>query len=195
MQLKLVEKIVKQICVEFFEGIVSYGIDVLCFIFCLLVFIGCDIKFDMGCVEGFCNFCNKIWNVVNFVIENIDGQDIGVNGELVELFLVDCWIIFQLQCIEQEVICQFDVFCFDLVVQVFYEFIWDEYCVWYLELVKLVLWDENVFIECQCGICCILICVLEMVLCLVYLFMLFIIEEIWQCIKGQVGKEGLILML
>lgn len=149
----------------------------------------------MKCLEGYCNFCNKLWNVVCYVLMNIEGEDCGVNDELVELFLVDCWIISELQICEQEVICYLDQYCFDLVVYVLYEFIWNEYCDWYLELFKLVLNDDGVSVEVKCGICCILVWVLEVVLWVVYLIMLFIIEEIWQCIVFLVGKFGDSIML
>ncbi|MFO6379374.1 valine--tRNA ligase, partial [Pseudomonas aeruginosa] len=112
MQPKLAEKIAKQTRAEFPEGIASYGTDALRFTFCSLASTGRDIKFDMGRVEGFRNFCNKIWNAANFVIENTDGQDTGVNGEPVELSSVDRWIISQLQRTEQEVTRQLDAFRF-----------------------------------------------------------------------------------
>ncbi|VFT51788.1 valyl-tRNA ligase [Pseudomonas aeruginosa] len=195
MQPKLAEKIAKQTRAEFPEGIASYGTDALRFTFCSLASTGRDIKFDMGRVEGFRNFCNKIWNAANFVIENTDGQDTGVNGEPVELSSVDRWIISQLQRTEQEVTRQLDAFRFDLAAQALYEFIWDEYCAWYLELVKPVLWDENAPIERQRGTRRTLIRVLETALRLAHPFMPFITEEIWQRIKGQAGKEGPTLML
>ncbi|MGU1224966.1 valine--tRNA ligase [Pseudomonas aeruginosa] len=195
MQPKLAEKIAKQTRAEFPEGIASYGTDALRFTFCSLASTGRDIKFDMGRVEGFRNFCNKIWNAANFVIENTDGQDTGVNGEPVELSSVDRWIISQLQRTEQEVTRQLDAFRFDLAAQALYEFIWDEYCAWYLELVKPVPWDENAPIERQRGTRRTLIRVLETALRLAHPFMPFITEEIWQRIKGQAGKEGPTLML
>lgn len=95
MQPKLAEKIAKQTRAEFPEGIASYGTDALRFTFCSLATTGRDVKFDMGRVEGYRNFCNKLWNAANFVIENTDGQDTGVNGEEVELSSVDRWIISQ----------------------------------------------------------------------------------------------------
>ncbi len=195
MQPKLAEKIAKQTRAEFPEGIASYGTDALRFTFCSLASTGRDIKFDMGRVEGFRNFCNKIWNAANFVIENTDGQDTGVNGEPVELSSVDRWIISQLQRTEQEVTRQLDAFRFDLAAQALYEFIWDEYCAWYLELVKPVLWDENAPIERQRGTRRTLIRVLETALRLAHPFMPFITEEIWQRIKAQAGKQGPTLML
>jgi valyl-tRNA synthetase len=187
MQPKMAEKIAKQTKAEFPEGIASYGTDALRFTFCSLASTGRDIKFDMGRVEGYRNFCNKLWNAANFVIENTDGQDCGVNDEAVELSSVDRWIISALQRTEQEVTRQLDNFRFDLAAQALYEFIWDEYCAWYLELVKPVLWDEAASVERQRGTRRTLIRVLEVTLRLAHPFMPFITEEIWQRIKAQAG--------
>ncbi|MCJ1885577.1 valine--tRNA ligase [Pseudomonas sp. LA21] len=195
MQPKLAEKIAKQTKAEFPEGIASYGTDALRFTFCSLASTGRDIKFDMGRVEGYRNFCNKLWNAANFVIENTDGKDTGVNGEPVELSSVDRWIISALQRTEIEVARQLDAFRFDLATQALYEFIWDEYCAWYLELVKPVLWDENAPIERQRGTRRTLARVLETALRLAHPFMPFITEEIWQRIKASAGKSGDTLML
>ncbi|OEC41089.1 valine--tRNA ligase [Pseudomonas sp. 1D4] len=195
MQPKLAEKIAKQTRIEFPDGINSFGTDALRFTFCSLASTGRDIKFDMGRVEGYRNFCNKLWNAANFVIENTDGQDTGINGEAVDLSSVDRWIISQLQRTEAEVTRQLDAFRFDLAAQALYEFVWDEYCAWYLELVKPVLWDENAPIERQRGTRRTLVRVLEVILRLAHPFMPFITEEIWQRIKGQAGVSGDTLML
>ncbi|WP_322981142.1 valine--tRNA ligase [Pseudomonas sp. C11] len=195
MQPKLAEKIAKQTKAEFPEGIASYGTDALRFTFCSLATTGRDVKFDMGRVEGYRNFCNKLWNAANFVIENTDGQDTGVNGEEVELSSVDRWIISQLQRTEAEVTRQLDAFRFDLATQALYEFVWDQYCAWYLELVKPVLWDENAPLERQRGTRRTLVRVLEVILRLAHPFMPFITEEIWQRIKSQAGVQGETLML
>ena len=195
MQPKLAEKIAKQTRAEFPEGIAAYGTDALRFTNLALASTGRDIKFDMGRVEGYRNFCNKIWNAANFVIENTDGQDTGVNGEPVELSSVDRWIISALQRTEAEVTRQLDAFRFDLAAQALYEFIWDEYCAWYLELVKPVLWDENAPIERQRGTRRTLVRVLEVALRLAHPFMPFITEEIWQRIKDQAGVSGDTIML
>jgi valyl-tRNA synthetase len=195
MQPKMAEKIAKQTKAEFPEGIASYGTDALRFTFCSLASTGRDIKFDMGRVEGYRNFCNKLWNAANFVIENTDGQDCGINDEPVELSSVDRWIISALQRTEQEVTRQLDNFRFDLAAQALYEFIWDEYCAWYLELVKPVLWDEAASAERQRGTRRTLIRVLEVTLRLAHPFMPFITEEIWQRIKAQAGVAGETIML
>jgi valyl-tRNA synthetase len=200
MQPKLAEKIAKQTRAEFPEGIAAYGTDALRFTNLALASTGRDIKFDMGRVEGYRNFCNKIWNAANFVLENTDGQDTGVNGEPVELSSVDRWIISALQRTEADVTRHLDAFRFDLAAQTLYEFIWDEYCAWYLELVKPVLWDENAPVERQRGTRRTLIRVLEVALRLAHPFMPFITEEIWQRIKAQAGvpqdgKQGDTIML
>lgn len=195
MQPKLAEKIAKQTRAEFPEGIASYGTDALRFTFCSLATTGRDVKFDMGRVEGYRNFCNKLWNAANFVIENTDGQDTGINGEEVDLSPVDRWIISALQRCEQDVTRHLDAFRFDLATQALYEFVWDEYCAWYLELVKPVLWDENAPLERQRGTRRTLVRVLEVILRLAHPFMPFITEEIWQRIKGQAGVSGDTLML
>ncbi|VXC42297.1 valyl-tRNA synthetase [Pseudomonas sp. 9AZ] len=195
MQPKLAEKIAKQTRAEFPEGIAAYGTDALRFTNLALASTGRDIKFDMGRVEGYRNFCNKIWNAANFVLENTDGQDTGVNGEPVELSSVDRWIISALQRTEADVTRHLDAFRFDLAAQTLYEFIWDEYCAWYLELVKPVLWDEAAPIERQRGTRRTLIRVLEVALRLAHPFMPFITEEIWQRIKAQAGVSGDTIML
>lgn len=195
MQPKLAEKIAKQTRAEFPDGIAAYGTDALRFTNLALASTGRDIKFDMGRVEGYRNFCNKLWNAANFVIENTDDKDTGINGEAVELSPVDRWIISALQRTEADVTRHLDAFRFDLAAQTLYEFIWDEYCAWYLELVKPVLWDENAPIERQRGTRRTLVRVLEVILRLAHPFMPFITEEIWQRIKGQAGVQGETLML
>ena len=195
MQPKLAEKIAKQTRAEFPEGIASYGTDALRFTFCSLASTGRDVKFDMGRVEGYRNFCNKIWNAANFVFENTEDKDTGVNGEPVELSPVDRWIISALQRTESEVSRQLEAFRFDLASQALYEFIWDEYCAWYLELVKPVLWDETASAERQRGTRRTLVRVLETALRLAHPFMPFITEEIWQRAAPLAGKSGPTLML
>ncbi|SEP89574.1 valyl-tRNA synthetase [Azotobacter beijerinckii] len=195
MQPKLAEKIAKQTRAEFPEGIASYGTDALRFTFCSLASTGRDIKFDMGRVEGYRNFCNKVWNAANFVFENTEGKDCGAAGEPVELSPVDRWIVSQLQRTEQEVTRQLDAFRFDLAAQALYEFVWDQYCAWYLELVKPVLWDENAPASRQRGTRRTLVRVLETALRLAHPFMPFITEEIWQRLAPLAGKSGPTLML
>ena len=193
MQPKLAEKIAKQTKAEFPEGIASYGTDALRFTFCSLASTGRDIKFDMGRVEGYRNFCNKIWNAARYVLDK--GEDCGQNGEPVELSLADRWIISQLQRTEAEVTRQLEQFRFDLASQALYEFIWNQYCDWYLELSKPVLWDEQAPVERARGTRRTLVRVLEVALRLAHPFMPFITEEIWQRIAPLAGVQGRTIML
>ncbi|WP_262139236.1 valine--tRNA ligase [Pseudomonas sp. Marseille-Q5117] len=193
MQPKLAKKIEKATREEFANGIDSYGTDALRFTFCSLASTGRDIKFDMGRVEGYRNFCNKIWNAARYVLDK--GEDCGQNGEAYELSLADRWIISQLQRTEAEVTRQLDQFRFDLAAQALYEFIWNQYCDWYLELSKPVLWDENAPVERQRGTRRTLVRVLEVALRLAHPFMPFITEEIWQRIAPLAGIQGKTIML
>ncbi|QXI42677.1 valine--tRNA ligase [Pseudomonas wayambapalatensis] len=193
MQPKLAEKIAKQTKAEFPEGIASYGTDALRFTFCSLASTGRDIKFDMGRVEGYRNFCNKIWNAARYVLDK--GEDCGQNGEAYELSLADRWIISQLQRTEAEVTRQLEQFRFDLASQALYEFVWNQYCDWYLELSKPVLWDENAPVERARGTRRTLVRVLEVILRLAHPFMPFITEEIWQRIAPLAGVQGKTIML
>ncbi|MFD1259317.1 valine--tRNA ligase [Entomomonas asaccharolytica] len=195
MRPKDAEKIDKQTRKEFPDGIASYGTDALRFTFCSLASTGRDINFDMSRVEGYRNFCNKIWNAARYVLMQCDNQDCGQNDEPVELTLADRWIISQLQHTETEVARHLDQFRFDLATQVLYEFIWNQYCDWYLELSKPVLWDESAPVERLRGTRRTLVRVLEATLRLAHPIMPFITEEIWQSIKVLAGKSGDTIML
>lgn len=188
-------KIDKQTRKEYAEGIAAYGTDALRFTFCSLASTGRDINFDMNRVEGYRNFCNKIWNAARYVQMQCEDQDCGQHDEPVELTLADRWIISALQRTETEVSRHLDQFRFDLATQSLYEFIWNQYCDWYLELSKPVLWDESAPVERLRGTRRTLVRVLEAVLRLAHPFMPFITEEIWQSIKGLAGKAGDTIML
>ncbi|MCP5160265.1 MAG: valine--tRNA ligase [Hahellaceae bacterium] len=195
MQPQMAKKIEERTRKEFPEGIASYGTDALRFTFCSLASTGRDIKFDMGRVEGFRNFCNKIWNAARYVLMQCEGQDTGANNESVELTLADRWIISRLQHAEQEICRQLDQFRFDLAAQALYEFIWNEYCDWYLELSKPVLWDDTASAERKRGTRRTLVRVLETSLRLAHPFMPFITEEIWQRVAPLAGVKGDTIML
>ena len=200
MQPKLAAAIEKQTRAEFPEGIAAYGTDALRFTNLSLASTGRDIKFDMGRVEGYRNFCNKIWNAARYVMMQCEDKDTGVNGEPaagapVELTLADRWIISQLQRTEAEVTRHLDQFRFDMAANALYEFIWNQYCDWYLELSKPVLWDETAPAERQRGTRRTLVRVLETALRLAHPFMPFITEEIWQRIAPLAGKTGATIML
>jgi valyl-tRNA synthetase len=195
MQPQLAKKIEKQTLKHFPDGIESYGTDALRFTLCSLASTGRDIKFDLGRIEGNRNFCNKIWNATNYVLMNCDEQDCGQAGGEVELSLADRWIVSRLQKAEQKVIESMGVYRFDHAAEALYHFIWSEYCDWYLELSKPVLWDDNATQAQLRGTRRTLVRVLEAVLRLAHPLMPYITEEIWQKLKGLAGVEGDSIML
>ena len=193
---QLREKIDKQTRKEFSNGIGAYGTDALRFTYYSLAATGRDINFDVGRIEGFRNFCNKIWNAARYVLMNTEGQECGQNDHKnYRLSLPDRWIISKLQKAEKEVVDAIENYRFDLASQAIYEFIWNEYCDWYLELSKPILWGEDIDPLLKIGTRRTLIRVLEATLRMAHPFMPFITEEIWQQVKSLVGVEGETIML
>ncbi len=184
------QKIEKATRKEFADGLNAYGTDALRFTFLSLASTGRDIKFDVGRIEGFRNFCNKIWNASRYVLMNCEEQDCGQDGSNdYELSLADRWIISRLQAAEKVVAEAIAQFRFDLATQAMYEFFWNEYCDWYLELSKPVLWDANEAATAKKGTRRTLIRVLEASLRLMHPMMPFITEEIWQRVKSLAGNQ------
>ena len=196
MQPQLATKIEKSTRRQFPGGIEPYGTDALRFTYYSLASTGRDIKFDIGRIEGYRNFCNKIWNAARYVLMNCEHEDCGTqNDSPVELSLADRWIISKVQETTAEVTRAVANYRFDMASQALYEFIWNEYCDWYLELSKSVLWDDEASPEAKRGTRQTLIRVLEIWLRLLHPMMPFITEEIWQSVGALAGKSGPTIML
>jgi valyl-tRNA synthetase len=195
MQPQMAKKIEKQTRAEFPDGIQSYGADALRFTFTSLASTGRDVKFDMGRIEGYRNFCNKIWNATRFVLQNTEGEDTGLDDDRVELSLADRWIISRLQHVEGEVSRHLDNYRFDLASKELYEFTWNDYCDWYIELSKPVLYSDEASAERKRAARRTLVRVLEALLRLLHPIMPFITEELWQRIAPLAGRQGDTIML
>ncbi len=216
MQPQLAEKIAKRTQKEFPEGITPHGTDALRFTLAAMASTGRDINWDMKRLEGYRNFCNKLWNASRYVMLSVAGEEAveqaaaagtniaitdamkaacGANGEPAVLSLADRWIISRLQNAEKEVRRHMDQYRFDMAAASLYEFIWNEYCDWYLELSKPVLWDANAPAEAKRGTLGTLVRVLEATLRLAHPIIPFITESIWHQVKDLAGKTGDTIML
>ncbi|MCB1650265.1 MAG: valine--tRNA ligase [Pseudomonadales bacterium] len=187
MQPQLEQKIAKFTRNAFPEGIPAYGTDALRFTFYSLASTGRDIKFDLNRMEGFRNFCNKIWNASRYVLMNTEEKGIVFHQAKQDALreqnyfsLADRWILSRLQRTVQQVHEHMAAYRFDLMSQAIYDFFWNEYCDWYLELSKPVLWDEENHPDHAQTTRLTLLCVLEASLRLAHPLIPFITEEIWQ---------------
>jgi len=190
MNPKQAEKIEKSTRKEFPEGINAYGTDAVRFTFCALANTGRDIKFDLKRVEGYRNFCNKIWNATRFVLMNVEGQTVAQEARPELWELPEQWIISRLQKAEQAVHQAFATYRLDLAAQTIYDFIWNEYCDWYVELTKPVLNDAEVSSERKAEVRRVLLAVMEASLRLAHPLMPYLTEEIWQTLAPMIGKGG-----
>lgn len=180
MQPSMAEKIEKNTRKEFPDGIAPHGTDALRFTYCALATTGRDIRFDLSRLEGYRNFCNKLWNAARYVFMQLDNQDLSGNDY--ESSLADKWIQSKLQTTIEETRKQLDSYRFDLTAHALYEFVWLEFCDWYLELSKPVLASDNA--REKLGTRKTLINTLNSILILLHPIMPFITEEIWQQLKN-----------
>jgi len=195
MQPEMAKKIDKATRKEFPDGIPAFGTDALRFTFAALASTGRDIKFDLNRIAGYRNFCNKLWNAARYVLMNTEEHDTGANGGELELNRFDHWIISRLNQTTETVIHDIENYRLDLAAQTIYDFIWNEYCDWYLELSKPVLQSEDSNDAALRGTRHTLVNVLEAILRLAHPIIPYITEEIWQRIAPLAGIKADTIML
>ncbi|MBX3708786.1 MAG: valine--tRNA ligase [Gammaproteobacteria bacterium] len=195
MQPAMAQKIEKATRKEFPEGIPSYGTDALRFTFCSVASYTREIRFDTNRLGGYRNFCNKLWNASRYVMMNTESHDTGLQDKLMTLSLPDRWILSRLQNTIAEAHEQIKQYRFDLYAQALYDFTWNEFCDWYLELSKSILTSNKSTLEMLRGTRHTLVTVLEALLRLLHPITPFITEEIWQRVAPLAGKKGESIML
>jgi valyl-tRNA synthetase len=192
MQPQLAAGIEKATRAQFPDGIAAYGTDALRFTFASLATLSRDLRFDVGRIEGNRNFCNKLWNAARFVLLSVDGHDLGAGDESPSL--ADRWIRSRAAAAVAATRAAFADYRFDLASQALYEFTWNEFCAWYLELSKAVLQSGVADAAGQRAARRTLLEVLELLLRALHPLMPFITEEIWQRVAPLAGRSGPTIM-
>ncbi|MBK7902151.1 MAG: valine--tRNA ligase [Proteobacteria bacterium] len=180
---------------QFPQGIPSFGTDALRFTFAALATMGRDIRFDLGRVEGYRNFCNKLWNAARYVLMNTEEHAADIAGGPCEYSVADRWIRGRLGAAVASVRSNLAAYRFDLASQAMYEFVWYEFCDWYLELSKPVLQAADAAPAARRGTRRTLLEVLEGTLRMLHPLMPFITEEIWQKVGPLAGRTDGTIML
>ena len=193
MQPKMKEKIEKQTIKEFPKGIQPYGTDALRLTFCSLASGSRDVHFDLKRVEGYRNFCNKLWNAARFI--NLQLSAIKGVGTKESKDVPDIWIKEKLNEASQRINSYFEEFRFDLVTITIYDFIWNEFCDWYIEMCKIRLLNQSYKLGEKKAILRSLISTLEELLRLAHPIMPFITEEIWQQFKTKHKNKSSSIMI
>ena len=194
MQPHLAKEIATQTRIDFPNGISSFGADALRFTFCALATTSRDINFSIARLEGYRNFCNKIWQAARFVLLQTENFNF-VNNTDIEFSLADRWIQTTLQNTLHTIATEFKNYRFDLIAQAIYEFTWHQFCDWYLELAKPILNSQQFSEALKQGTRKTLISTLETLLRVIHPFMPFITEEIWQTIAPKMHIQAPTIML
>ncbi len=173
---------------EFPNGIPPYGTDALRMTFAAMATQGRDIRFDLGRIGGYKNFCNKIWNATRFVCSITNKHSISQQHSC-DLLPVEKWIELELSSVEYDYSQHLDKYRFDLAANVIYEFIWDKYCDWYIEMVKIFLYEENIPTSRKESIATNLVSNLQRALVTLHPIMPFITEELWTILEKERGSQ------
>ncbi len=177
------------------QGITAHGTDALRFTFAVMATQGRDIRFDLGRIGGYRNFCNKIWNAARFVLMVCEQHRGDTPGDACVMGMPERWIKSQFRTTVARVREGFSDYRFDLGAQALYDFIWDEYCDWYIEMAKVTLYDAQSSQAQKDGVCQSLIEVLDGALRALHPFMPFITEEIWLKLSAMGGHAAATIMI
>ena len=184
-QPKMAARIEKQTRKDFPEGIAAYGTDALRFTFAALATTGRDVRFDTNRIEGYRNFCNKLWNASKFVLMNTEELDLTIEPAS---GAVDQWIISKSHRMITDARYALETYRFDIYANTVYEFAWHEYCDWYLELSKPLLWNQDADPAARAATQRTLLQVLEVLLRTAHPVMPFITETLWQQVATRLGQ-------